>query len=65
MAVPGDSVVKSLCLQCKRYRFDQWVGKIHWRREWQPSPVFLLGNPTDREVQWAKVHGVMRELDVT
>ena len=22
-------------------RFDPWVGKILWRREWQPSPVFL------------------------
>ena len=24
-------------------RFDPWVGKIPWRREWQPSPVFLPG----------------------
>ena len=23
--------------------FDPWVGKIHWRREWQPTPVFLPG----------------------
>ena len=22
-------------------RFDPWVGKIPWRREWQPTPVFL------------------------
>ena len=22
---------------------DLWVGKIHWRREWQPTPVFLPG----------------------
>ena len=22
-------------------RFDTWVGKIPWRREWQPTPVFL------------------------
>jgi len=22
---------------------DPWVGKIPWRREWQPTPVFLLG----------------------
>ena len=25
----------------KRYRFDPWVRKIPWRREWQPTPVFL------------------------
>ena len=23
--------------------FDPWVGKISWRREWLPTPVFLLG----------------------
>ena len=21
--------------------FDSWVGKIPWRRAWQPTPVFL------------------------
>ena len=28
---------------CKRHRFDPWVGKIPWRRAWQPTPVFLPG----------------------
>ena len=23
--------------------FDPWVGKILWRRKWQPTPVFLPG----------------------
>ena len=23
--------------------FDSWVGKIPWRRKWQPPPVFLPG----------------------
>jgi len=23
-------------------RFDPWVGKIPWRREWLPTPVILL-----------------------
>ena len=27
----------------KRHRFNPWVGKIPWRREWQPTPVFLSG----------------------
>jgi len=27
----------------KRCRFDPWVGKIPWRRAWQPTPVFLPG----------------------
>ena len=29
--------------QCRRLRFDHWVGKIPWRREWLPTPVFLPG----------------------
>jgi len=27
----------------KRSQFDSWVGKIPWRRAWQPAPVFLPG----------------------
>ena len=27
----------------KRRGCDPWVGKIPWRRAWQPSPVFLPG----------------------
>ena len=26
-----------------RLGFDPWVGKIPWRREWQPTPGFLPG----------------------
>ena len=29
--------------QCKRCGLDPWVGKIPWKREWQPTPVFLPG----------------------
>ena len=32
---------ESTC-QCRR-SFDSWVGKIPWRRKWQPTLVFLLG----------------------
>ena len=32
-----------ICLQCRRLRFSRWVGKICWRREWQPPPGFLPG----------------------
>ena len=31
------------CLQCGRPGFDPWVGKIPWRRKWQPTPVHLPG----------------------
>ena len=29
--------------RCKRRGFNPWVGKIPWRRKWQPTPVFLPG----------------------
>ena len=34
--------VKNL-LQCWRLGFSPWIGKISWRRTWQPIPVFLPG----------------------
>ena len=43
---PGDVRGKEPTFQCKRYkrhRFDSWVGKIPWRRTWQPTPAFLSG----------------------
>ena len=36
-------VGKRLHLQCVRPGFKPWVGKIPWRRAWQPTPVFLPG----------------------
>ena len=38
---PGSSAGKESA--CRRLRFDPWVGKIPWRRAWQPTPVFLPG----------------------
>ena len=43
---PGGPGGKELACQCrrhKRHRFNPWVGKIPWRRAWQPTPVFLPG----------------------
>ena len=37
---------KEFSCQCRRhkwYRFSPWVGKIPWRREWEPTPVSLPG----------------------
>ena len=31
------------CRRHERHRFDSWVGKIPWRRQWHPTPVLLLG----------------------
>ena len=40
-----------ICLQrrsCRRLGFNPRVGKIPWRRKWQPTPVFLPGESQDR-----------------
>ena len=39
---PGGSDGKE-SMQCKRPGFDTWVKKIPWRRDQQPTPVFLPG----------------------
>ena len=31
------------CRRHRRYRFNPWVRKIPWRREWQSTPIFLPG----------------------
>ena len=51
LAIPEDSLIRlshswwlrrqSVSLQCSRPRFNPWVGKIPWRRKWQPTPVLL------------------------
>ena len=43
MGCPGDLDSKESACQCRRPGFDPWVGKLPWRREWLPIPVFLPG----------------------
>ena len=31
---------------------------MHWRRKWQPTPVFLPGESRERRAWWAAVYGV-------
>ena len=44
-------------LQCRRHRFDPSVGKIPWRRKWQPTPVFLPG-----ESPWTEEPGRLQSM---
>ena len=46
------------CRRCKRHGFDPWVGKIPWRRAWQPTPAFLLEKSHGRGAWRATVCGV-------
>ena len=46
MGFPGGARGKEPACQCRRHKrcgFDPWIGKIPWRRAWQPTPVFLPG----------------------
>ena len=43
---PGVASGKEPARQCRRPKkcaFDSWVGKIPWRRSWQPTSAFLPG----------------------
>ena len=42
VAHQGLSSKESTC-QCRRCSLDSWVGKIFWRRKWQPTVLFLPG----------------------
>ena len=44
-------------LQCRRPGFDPWVGKIPWRRERVPTPVFLPG-----ESPWTEEPGRLQSM---
>ena len=52
----GTSGKESVCQfrRHERCRFDPWVGKIRWRRKWQPTPVFLTGKSMDRGAWWVQ-----------
>ena len=44
MGSPGGTGGKEPACQFKRHKrhkFYSWVGKISWRKAWQPTPVFL------------------------
>ena len=44
---------------CRRPGFDLLVGKIPWRKVWNPLQYSCLGNPMDRGAWWATVHLVV------
>ena len=58
----GLSGKESTC-QCgrhRRLRIDPWVGKITWKRSWQPTPAFLPGESHNRGAWQAAVQGVSK-----
>ena len=55
---------ESTC-QCRRPGFDPWVGKIPWRKKWQPTPALLPGKSHGQGSQQVRVHRVAKESDMT
>ena len=49
----------------KTPRFDPWVGKIPWRREWQPTPVFLPGESYEQRTRVGYSPWGLKESDTT
>ena len=45
--------------------FDPCVGKIPWRREWQPTPVFLPGKSHGQRILVGYSPWGRKELDTT
>ena len=63
MGFPGGASGKEPTCQCRRQKrqgFDSWVGKMPWRRAWQPTPVFLPGESMDRGAWQAAFHRVAK-----
>ena len=61
--LPDGSASEGSTCQCrrpKRHRFDTWVGRIPWRRKWQPAQYSCLETPMDRGAWWDTVHGVAK-----
>ena len=46
-------------------RFSTWVGNIPWRRAWQPTPVFLLGESHGQRSLAGYSPWGRKELDTT
>ena len=43
MGLPWWLSDKESSCQCRKCRFYPWVGKIPWRRKWEPTSVCLPG----------------------
>ena len=58
-------VAQTVKRKCRRPKLDPWVRKILGRREWQSTPVFLIG---ESHWQWSLVSyspGGRKESDMT
>ena len=65
LGFPGGTSGKEPTSQCRRHGFNPWVGKMPWRRTWQPTLIFSSGESHGQrslESYSPKGHA---ELDIT
>ena len=65
---PGGASGKEPTCQCrrlKRWGLSPWVGKIPWRRAWQPTPVVLPGESHGQRSLVGYSPWGHKELDMT
>ena len=67
LGFPGGSVVKNPHANTGGTRdgCNPWVGKIPWRRKWQPTPVFLPGQFHGQRSQAGHCPWGCKESDMT
>ena len=53
------------CRRCKRNGFNPWVKKVPWKRVWQPTPIFLLGESSGQSSLAGYSPWGCKELDMT
>ena len=53
MGFPGGQMVKNLSAM-----WETWIGKIPWRKAWQPTLIFLPGEPRGQRTLAATVHRI-------
>ena len=52
-------------LQCRKPGFNPWVRNIPWKRKWQPTPMFLPGEPHGQRTLVGYSPWGYKELDTT
>ena len=68
LVFPGGASGKELACQCRRHkrpRFNPCVGKIPWRRKWQPTPVFMPGESHGQRSLVGYGPQGLKEMDMT
>ena len=65
---PDGARGKESACQCRRHKrrgYHPWVGKILWRRTWQPTAVFLPGESHAQRSLACYISQGSKELDMT